>query len=66
MNFFDRDHGVQVGDQVVSSAYSSLYPSGMPIGTISEVANEPGTTTRTAIVRPNVPFNDLEQLVVIP
>jgi rod shape-determining protein MreC len=66
LSFFDRDHGARPGDVVVSSPFSALYPSGLRIGTIVSISAETGTTTRTAIVRSAVQFNDMEEAIVIP
>ncbi len=66
LSFFDKDHGVKVGDLVVSSPFSALYPSGMMIGKITAIADDTGTSTRKASVRPAVEFDSLEETLVIP
>lgn len=66
LNFFDKDHGVKVGDTVVSSPFSAVYPSGMIIGKITAVSGDTGTSTRRATVRPAVQFDSLEETLVIP
>lgn len=66
LTFFEPDHGVQPGDEVVASPFSTLYPGGTRIGVVVSVSQEQGTTARSAIVQPAVSFNNLEEVVVIP
>lgn len=66
LSFFSPDHGVKVGDIVVSSPFSALYPSGLLLGHVSEIVRDNRTGTRTAIVRPAVSFNKLETAFLIP
>ncbi len=37
MEFFDKNPDVQVGDVVVTSAYSKLFPQDIPIGRVVEL-----------------------------
>ncbi|MHB8450424.1 MAG: rod shape-determining protein MreC, partial [Mycobacteriales bacterium] len=51
------------GVQVVT--FGSLYPPGIPIGTVSGIANTPGALAETALVRPYVDFTSLDLVGVV-
>ncbi|WP_069997961.1 rod shape-determining protein MreC [Cellulosilyticum sp. I15G10I2] len=53
------------GDQVITSHLSSIYPPGIPIGTIEEIAQGKNGLTQYAYVKPIVDFKYLEQILVI-
>lgn len=53
------------GDQVITSHLSSIYPPGIPIGTIEEIEQGKNGLTQYAYIRPIVDFKHLEQILVI-
>lgn len=53
------------GDQVITSHLSSIYPPGIPIGTVEEIVQGKNGLTQYAYVRPIVDFKHLEQVLVI-
>lgn len=56
---------LKVGDTVVTSNYSSLYPEDIIIGRISEVSDEQGTLFHKIKVEPTVNFGTLEEAYVV-
>ncbi|HVL91030.1 MAG TPA: rod shape-determining protein MreC [Actinomycetota bacterium] len=62
---------VTAGDSVVTASYrptkagSSVFPDGIPIGTISRVDPPGGNVTRRAFVKPAVDFTTLDFVLVV-
>lgn len=56
---------VQVGDVVVTSEYSALYPAGIRIGVVSKTSQAPGALFQTIEISPSVDFSRLEQVFVV-
>jgi len=56
---------VQVGDAVITSEYSSLYPAGIKIGVVSKTSQEPGALFQTVEITPSVDFSRLEEVFVV-
>jgi len=56
---------VQAGDLVMTSEYSSLYPSGIKIGVVSATRQIPGSLFQAIDVTPGVDFTRLEEVFVI-
>jgi rod shape-determining protein MreC len=59
------DVQLSVGEEVVTSLLSRYYPSGITIGTVSEIVSDPNGLTKHAIIRPAVSFNHLESVLVV-
>jgi len=57
---------VQAGDLVITSEYSSLYPAGIRIGTVSLARQVPGSLFQVVELVPAVDFATLEEVFVIP
>ena len=53
------------GDVIISSGLDGVYPKGLRIGEVEEVEDAGGRLLLTAIVKPTVNFNRLEQVFVI-
>ncbi len=62
--FAVRGSDVRVGDVVIASGLGGVYPKGLRIGEIVEVA-EPGNILQTAVVTPVVDFGRLEGVFVM-
>lgn len=56
---------VQVGDAVITSEYSSLYPPGIKIGVVTRTDQAPGALFQTVEITPGVDFSRLEEVFVI-
>lgn len=56
---------VQVGDIVVTSQSSNLYPPNVPIGTVVEVGDEPNSLFKRIAVKTAVEFQSIEHVFVV-
>lgn len=56
---------VQVGQLVVTSGYSGVFPPGLPIGTVDSVAALAGRNELTIFVRPSSPISNAEYAFVV-
>lgn len=53
------------GDEVVTSGRGGVYPSGIVVGTVESLQNDPSGMTRYAVVVPKTDLNGLKQVFVI-
>ncbi|NJM58450.1 MAG: rod shape-determining protein MreC [Synechococcales cyanobacterium RU_4_20] len=65
MSFFDKDPGVKAGDVVVTSASSTLFLPGIPIGIVKEVQPNASPVPK-AVIQLNAPIGRLEWVTVSP
>ncbi|MEM8602263.1 MAG: rod shape-determining protein MreC [Cyanobacteria bacterium P01_H01_bin.121] len=64
MRFFDKEPDVQVGDVVVTSSMSTLFPQGLPVGIIQSVQFN-ATPAPQAVIQLTAPLSRLEWVQVI-
>jgi len=59
--------GAQImpGDEILTSSYSSIFPSGLLLGEVVSIHANPDGLTRHAIVRPAANLNNLEMVLII-
>lgn len=55
---------VAKGDLLVTSGLDGIYPRGLPVGTVIDIAPGPGIL-RTIAVEPRVEFNRLEEVLIL-
>lgn len=60
-----KTQDVQVGDLVITSEYSTIYPPGIKIGIVSNTLQTPGALFQTIEITPSVDLARLEQVFVI-
>lgn len=60
-----RTMDVQVGDVVLTSAYSNTFPPDIRIGVVSSVEERPGSLFKSVTVKPGVDFVRLEEVFVV-
>lgn len=65
MEFFDKVPDVRPGDVVATSAYSKLFPPGLPIGIVESV-NLNKSPAPEAIIELSAPISHLEWVIVYP
>lgn len=65
LNNVSKKQDVKVGDLVVTSEYSRIFPRDIRIGTVAVVAETPGSLFRDIEVTPSVDFTMLEQVFVV-
>jgi len=56
---------VRVGDVVMTSEYSSIFPPNIKIGTVTNVSEQPGSLFKQIEVIPSVDFTSLEQVFIV-
>jgi len=64
MEFINITADIIVGDEIVTSATSSVYPPGIHIGYVVELSHT-AAGMRSALIRPSVDFTDLTTVLVI-
>ena len=57
---------VRIGDAVVTSGLGGVYPGGLLLGTVSEVRHDAANGGMVVRVKPQVAFDRLEEVYVIP
>ncbi|MDQ1447293.1 MAG: rod shape-determining protein MreC [Actinomycetota bacterium] len=62
---FDAGTSVLRGDQIVTSPQSTLFPSGLTVGTIASATNQPGNTGVNATITPYVHLGALQHVTVL-
>lgn len=63
LDFFQKDPDARIGDTVVTSTVSQLFPPGLPLGTIKSLKLEK-TANPQAVIELSVPIGDLEWVSV--
>ena len=56
---------IKNGEVVITSGIGSLFPKEIPIGEVNSVYKEPSGLFKTAVVKPYVDFNRLEEVFVL-
>jgi rod shape-determining protein MreC len=64
VNNIQKSADVNVGDLIITSEYSNIYPSGIPIGMVSETGNL-DNLFKKVVVTPLVNFSILEEVFVL-
>jgi len=65
MIHLSHDESINVGNTVITSGFSSIFPKGLLIGTVEEVEVDSNTLTKTAYIKPFVDFDRLEEVMII-
>ncbi|MFH1244895.1 MAG: rod shape-determining protein MreC [Candidatus Omnitrophota bacterium] len=58
-------HDIKIGDTIVSSGLGKIYPQGFLIGTVTAVDKTKNNLYKIAVVKPEVNFSALEEVMVI-
>jgi rod shape-determining protein MreC len=59
-----KTQDIRAGDMIVTSGFSSMFPSDVYVGRITDVSDEPNSLFRRITVTPMVNFSTLEQVFV--
>ncbi|MCJ7595100.1 MAG: rod shape-determining protein MreC [Desulfobacterales bacterium] len=65
LDYVVKTSDVVVGDRVVTSGMGRVFPKGLPVGEVVEVANIPWEVFKEIKVRPMLDFAKLEEVLVI-
>lgn len=56
---------IKEGDTILTSGLGGIYPKGIMIGTVKSVYEDKAKVVKSAIVKPAVEFNKIEQLLIV-
>ncbi len=56
---------IQIGEEVITSGFSDVYPKGLPVGKVVKVETIPNSIHKNAVVRYYVDVNTIEELFII-
>jgi len=59
------DSAIKVGDKIITSGVGFLYPKEIQVGEVISVDEDKVKVMKTAIVKPTVDFNKLEELFIV-
>ena len=59
------DSTIKVGDKIITSGVGLLYPKEIQVGEVLSVEEDRVSVMKTAIVKPTVDFNKLEELFIV-
>jgi len=65
MEYIDANADIVVGDEIVTSHLSDIYPEGLTIGYVKEVYTDTNGLTKYAVIEPAVDLKHLDTLLVI-
>lgn len=64
MNYLRRDDDVRTGDRVVTSGLDGIFPKGILIGEVVEVAAKHRGLLQAAVIRPSAPLDRIEEVLI--
>jgi len=56
---------VKIGDEVITSGFSSIFPGGLVIGTVTDIRQDEQSLFLHVLVRPAVDFSRIEEVLVV-
>jgi len=65
LNYIPKDINVEVGELVITSGLSQIYPEGIKVGLVGEVEENKYELFKKIKVKPAVEFNKLEEVFVL-
>jgi rod shape-determining protein MreC len=65
LKLLPKDCDIVVGDTIITSGLTSVYPKGLLIGTVSAIARDFSGLSMYAVIRPAVDLSGLEELLII-
>jgi rod shape-determining protein MreC len=65
LHYVSRAADIAVGDKIVTSGLDRIYPKGLPVGEVMEVADTPWEFFKDVRVKPSADFSRLEEVLVL-
>ncbi len=65
MQYSDKNSDILVGDEIVTSHLSEIFPEGISIGHVSKLTVDSQTSMQYAIIEPSVDFSKLKYVLVL-
>jgi rod shape-determining protein MreC len=56
---------VAVGDKIVTSGLDRIFPKGLPVGEVMEIADTPWEFFKDVRVKPSADFSKLEEVLIL-
>lgn len=65
LRYLSLDADINIGDEVITSGFSDIYPKGLLIGRVIKMRREPTGLSMTALLRPAVDMSKMEEVLCI-
>ncbi len=65
MEYIDAEAEIMVGDEIITSHLSDIYPAGISIGKVLEIETDTNGLTKYAVIAPYVDLKHLDTMLVI-
>lgn len=65
LSYIDKNVSLEIGDVIETSGVSGLYPKGVVIGYIEHITVSENGISKSAIIRPSVKVDDINQVYII-
>jgi rod shape-determining protein MreC len=65
LDYVSRAADVAVGDKIVTSGMDRIFPKGLPVGEVMEIADTPWEFFKDVRVKPSADFSKLEEVLVL-
>jgi len=65
LRYLPLESDIQLGDEIVTSGFSDIYPKGLLIGKVVKIIKEPRGLSLSALVKPAVDMSKLEEVLCI-
>jgi rod shape-determining protein MreC len=65
LHYVSRAADVAVGDKIVTSGLDRIFPKGLPVGEVTEIADTPWEFFKDVRVKPSADFSRLEEVLVL-
>ncbi len=65
MEYIDGNAEIMVGDEIVTSHLSDIYPAGLAIGKVLEIETDTNGLTKYAVIQPYVDLKHLDTILII-
>lgn len=65
MEYLPADADIRVGDRILTSGISSVYPAGLCIGEVTAVSLDPYSRTTVAEITPAVELDELKKVMIL-
>ncbi|MDR7481785.1 MAG: rod shape-determining protein MreC [Armatimonadota bacterium] len=65
LKYISRAREIPLGEAVVTSGHTGLFPRGIPVGTVVSVIREQAALYQEALIRPAVSLDHLEEVLIL-
>ena len=63
--YFERGNNLLIGDEIVTSGLTGAFPSGIPVGKVTNIHSSQDNVTQQVEVEPAVDFTDFKEALVL-